>query len=325
MKIICLSLFCCAALFLSSCSQATSKTQTNTSNKTAISEKPQEQASEKSKDYGEPKQIATLEDKEVNESSGIVASRINAGLFWTHNDSGDDPFLYNFDAEGKRRGVWRVAGAESRDWEDIAIGPGPQAGRVYIYIGDIGDNGREREFITIYRVSEPTIAPEDATATKSNPRQTEQAETIRLQYPDGKHDAETLLVHPKTGEIYVLTKYRDKLSGVYKLAGPASASSINKLVRVASVSVPSLFGGYLTGGEISPDGRRVILCDYLAAFEFALPKNAKFDDIWKEKPSTVSLGQRTQGESVCYSANGKAIYATSEKTPTPLIEVKRVK
>src|SRR4051812_36986774 len=65
-----------------------------------------------------PAQIATLEDRAVTESSGVVASRLNPGLFWTHNDSGDGPFVYAFDHEGRRRGVWRVEGAQARDWED---------------------------------------------------------------------------------------------------------------------------------------------------------------------------------------------------------------
>jgi hypothetical protein len=95
-------------------------------------------------------------------------------------------------------------------------------------------------------------------------------------------------------------------------------------VKIGDVSMPSMMKGFLTGGDISPDGWRVIFCDYFAAFEFTLA-GGNFDDIWKTKPSVVNLGQRQQGESVCYSKDGKAIYATSEKTPTPLIEVKRVK
>src|SRR5437764_643295 len=52
--------------------------------------------------------LARLESREVTESSGIVASRRNPGLFWTHNDSGDGPFVYAFDRAGRARGVWRV-------------------------------------------------------------------------------------------------------------------------------------------------------------------------------------------------------------------------
>ena len=77
---------------------------------------------------------AQLEERAVRESSGIAASRRNAGLYWTHNDSGDGPFLYAFDRAGTKRGVWRVAGAKSDDWEDLAVGPGPEQCRYYIYV-----------------------------------------------------------------------------------------------------------------------------------------------------------------------------------------------
>ncbi len=82
--------------------------------------------------------------------------------------------------------------------------------------------------------------------------------------------------------------------------------------------------GFLTGGDISPDGKRVIVCDYFSAYEIVLPESAKnFDDIWKEKPSVIQLGEREQGEAVSYSADGKSILATSEKKNSPIIEVKR--
>jgi hypothetical protein len=268
--------------------------------------------------YGQPARIATLEDPAVNESSGLVASRRNPGLFWTHNDSGDAPILYAFDRAGKRRGAWRVAGARSVDWEDAAAGPGPEAGRSYLYVGDIGDNGHKRSEIVVYRVAEPEIR-----AGANSTQETEPAETIRLRYPDGSRDAEALLVHPSTGDIYVVTKTASGAAGVYKLAAPPSASSVNTLVRVAEVRLPGLFGGFITGGDISPDGRRVVLCDYLNAYEFSLPDGAKFDGVWGQTPQTVELGERRQGETVCYGADGEAIYATSEKKPVPLIEVKR--
>src|SRR6266851_3388499 len=111
-----------------------------------------------SETYGPPRVLGTIQDPAINESSGIVASRTTPGLYWTHNDSGDGPYIYAFDEHGARRGTWRVRGAAAIDWEDIAAGPGPQAGTSYLYIGDIGDNEGRRAEITVYRVREPTIS-----------------------------------------------------------------------------------------------------------------------------------------------------------------------
>ena len=272
--------------------------------------------------YGRPVKLADLKDQTIRESSGIVASRRNQGLFWTHNDSGDGPFIHAFDRNGEKRGVWRVTGAEARDWEDIAIGPGPQQGLPYLYIGDIGTNDGPSDRVTVYRVAEPLISPADADSTKAKPLRTERAEAIRLRYPDGKYDAEALMVHPATGDLYILTKVVGAASGVYKLTAPFSESKVNTLTRVGEVLIPNLFGGMVTGGDISPDGRRVVLCDYLSAYVMRLPEGSgEFDEIWRQPLMTISLGPRQQGEAICYRLDGAALMATSEKRPTPLIEV----
>src|SRR5689334_16831328 len=109
-------------------------------------------------DPAQPVQLATLEDRRIDESSGLVASRRNPGLFWTHNDSGDLPLVYAFDRAGRSRGTWRVEGAQAVDWEDIAAGPGPTQGQSYLYVGDIGDNPRQRDSIVVYRFPEPELS-----------------------------------------------------------------------------------------------------------------------------------------------------------------------
>jgi hypothetical protein len=308
-----LAIYCLCALTFSACDRVASTPQGHKSSSSGNSEL-----------YEPPVRLASLEDRAINESSGIVASRRNPGLFWTHNDSGDGPVLYAFDRKGKSKGRWLVSGAQAVDWEDIAAGPGPRPGVNYLYIGDIGDNDSERSYITVYRVVEPSLTDEEASAG-NNQHTTEPAEAIRLKYPDGKHDAEALLVHPSTGDLYIIAKAFDAATGIYKLKAPLSSTSINTLVRIGQISVPSLVGGLITGGDIAPDGCRVVLCDYTDAFEMTLPENSAgdFDQIWKQPMAIVELGPRPQGESVCYGLDGNAILATSEKRPTPLIEVKR--
>ncbi len=275
--------------------------------------------------YGKPVPLANLEDSSVNESSGVVASRRNPNLFWTHNDSGGGAFLYAFDRAGRKRGVWKVANAEARDWEDVAAGPGPRESQSYLYVGDIGDNLRRRETIIVYRFPEPVINSAGISSTKKQPLVTETSEAIHLKYPDGKHDAEALVVHPATGDLYIVTKSAGRTSGVYKAAAPLATSRVTTLSRVAEIRLPSLFAGMVTGGDISPDGLRVVLCDYLGAYEISLPTTSKsrFDEVWKKPLTIIETGSRQQGEAVCYRLDGKAILLTSEKLPTPLIEITR--
>jgi len=272
--------------------------------------------------YGPPTQITTIKNEDINESSGLVASRTNPGAYWTHNDSGDGPFIYAFDPRGQSLGTFRVTGATNRDWEDISAGPGPQANRSYLYIGDTGDNDQKRAEIVVYRIPEPQLTPADKNTSQKRPRATEPAEAIHLTYPDGKHDAEALLVHPSTGNLYIVTKVAFGKPGIYEATAPLTTGKLITLKRIGELQTSSLLGGAITGGSISPDGRHVALCDYFGGYELTLPQATKnFDEIWKQNLTSFNLGKRKQGESIAYRLDGNAVLATSEGKSSPVIQV----
>jgi len=266
-----------------------------------------------SEDYGEAVVAGRIASREITESSGITNPGCQSDVFWTHNDSGDKNYIFALNSKGKSLGRWRVAGASNRDWEDIGSYKDSD-GKCLIYVGDIGNNGRIRSSFTIYRFREPSIGNE-----KTGKGITEEAESIVFSYPDMRHNAEALFVHPVTKEIYVITKRLSGAAGVYKLKNGAKVAK-----KVADIEVPSVPNGMITGAGVSPDGRRVIVCDYFGGYEFVLPGDASdFDEIWKQKPRLVDLGTREQGEAVTYSADGESIYATSEHRNSPLIKVSR--
>ena len=279
------------------------------------------QARSNNNEYGPPRVVGTIKNLSVNESSGLVASRSTPGAYWTHNDSGDGPFVYALGSRGETFGVWRIAGAEAFDWEDISIGPGPDRTKTYLYIGDIGDNSSAREEIVVYRVPEPMPDPTNK-SSKTKPQISERAEVIRLRYPDGKHDAEALLVHPTSGNVYIVTKVALENPTVYEAVAPLNSGKVVTMKRLGELKVPSLFGGIITGGSVSPDGRRVALCDYFQGYEIVLPANSNnFDDIWKQRLVSFDFGKRKQGESIAYRLDGKALLGTSEGRGSTLIEV----
>ncbi|MEJ7849131.1 MAG: hypothetical protein WKF92_13695 [Pyrinomonadaceae bacterium] len=274
-------------------------------------------------DYEKPKIVGRIEFGEIKESSGITMSRCQRDIIWTHNDSGDGPFIYAMSSKGKHLGAWQVRNARNLDWEDIASFK-DSFGKCQLYIGETGNTDKnERSEHKIYRVAEPIVGASDSNSTSKNTLQTAAAEVLIFSYPDSRHDAETLLVHPQTGDIYVLTKQRDKPSGVYKLKPIFDESITVKAEKISDITLPAVPNGLLTGGEISPDGKRLILCDYFAGYELTLPVGAaSFDDIWKQKPFAIELGDRKQGEAIGYSADGLSILATSEGKNQPIIEVK---
>lgn len=280
-------------------------------------------AEDVSKSYQKPQIVGKIESNEITESSGLVASRCNKEVFWTHNDSGDQAFIYALNIKGEKLGTWKVSGAKNNDWEDLATFK-DEKGECFLYVGDIGNNERTKSEFIVYRVKEPKISDADKNSSRKNPNTTEAAEAIKFDYPDFRHDAEALLIHPQTGDIYVLSKSLSSAAGVYKLAKNYDLSKTNRLEKIAEFTVPAFPNGLLTGGEISPDGKRVIVCDYFNAYEIALPEKTKnFDEIWSEKSLIIELGERAQGEAVCYSIDGKSIFATSEKRNSPIIEARR--
>jgi hypothetical protein len=273
--------------------------------------------------YEEPRVAGRIASDEVRESSGLAASLCQPGVLWTHNDSGDGPFLYAISPTGESLGVWRVSGAENEDWEDIASRRAP-TGVCYLYIGETGNTDKlTRSQGRIYRVREPELTAGRDNLSKRQPAETAPAEFFAFRYPDGNHDSETLIVNPSDESIYMLTKSRSEPSGVYKLP-PRFDGSLLTSVKVGEIKVPAVPFGLLTGGEASPDGKSVILCDYAAGYELTLPDGmTDFDAIWRQTPVPVRLGERKQGEAVTYSVDGKMIYATSEGKNSPIIVLGR--
>lgn len=263
-----------------------------------------------------PRITGALQSRDLNESSGLAASKCQPGIFWTHNDSGGGSFIFAISSEGTHLGVWRVDKAVNNDWEDIASYRDAD-GLCYLYVGDIGDNARQRESAAIYRIVEPNAAG-SAASKVSNAPATEPAEIMRFRYPATSRDSEALLVHPITGDIYVITKRVDGPAEVYKLTPHFDADDPAEAEKIAEIALPAVPNGLVTGGDISQDGKRVVLCDYFAAYLLIL-KEDTFDSIWREVPTRFDPGERKIGEAIAFDASGTGVLATSEGVGSPVI------
>jgi hypothetical protein len=272
--------------------------------------------------YEAPVLVGRIETDDLKESSGLSASECQ-DVLWTQNDSGNDALIFGIGTDGSHLGTWRVENAQNIDWESIATYKGPD-GKCSLMIGDIGDNDETRGQLDVYRIPEPIVSPGTAQSSAANPLSTEPAATMQFSYPDGNINAETLLVHPQTGDIYVVTKKESGPAGVFKMKQAFGTGAVVTSEKVTDVSVPSQPEGRLTGGSISPDGTRVMLCDLEGGYEFVLPDGAADPDaIWQQQPQAVDLGDRPQGEGVSYGRGGASVYASSEKKNAPLFLIKR--
>lgn len=259
--------------------------------------------------YGPGRLLGTLANEKIDESSGLACSRRRDGVFWTHNDSGDKPRLFAFDGKGRHLGEYDVRGARNRDWEDMAsvrLG-----GTGYLLICDTGDNDRKKTSVTLYLVEEPAIDP-DKPAIQGK---LDVARSVHFTYDDGPQDCEAVAVDPTSRTIYLVSK-RGKRT-VYELplsrkpaAGKLVARSIARLGITPAVAM-----------DISPDGRRAIVLTYLFAHEYRRAAGETWAKAFSRRPRTLWMPGRRQGESICYGRDGRTLYLTSEKRPTPLLEV----
>jgi hypothetical protein len=245
-------------------------------------------------------------DRAIDESSGVASASWADDVVWTHNDSGDDArFFAVSTTDCSTLATYTVRGAEARDWEDMT-----RAGTT-LYFGDIGDNAERRPEVTVYEVAEP--GP-DAPAGAVRP-----AATRVLRYPDGSHNAESLLIDPTTDRIVIVTKTDAGLGTVYR----APESGQGTMERVAdldpgpaAVGLAGKAAILATGADAIPG--RLIVRTYVGAFEWDVPEGTDLGGALAQAPARVPLALTVQGEAIAYTRDGTGLWTTSEGDSGPL-------
>ncbi|WP_425244551.1 WD40 repeat domain-containing protein [Streptomyces citrinus] len=229
----------------------------------------------------------TIQDPRITESSGLAASRAHPGVYWTHNDSDDGAYLYAIDGRtGKTVATLTLTGIGSpRDVEAISIGPDGD-----LYVGDIGDNlGGTWDHVWIYRLPEP----------KELRDQTVRATQYVVQYADGPRNAEAMMVHPKTGRVYLIEKDENG-GGLYEGPDPLNSSATNTFKRIADIDL------WATDAAFSPDGKQLSVRGYFGGIAYS------WNDGKPERQGQLSVPLQPQGESLTYTVDGKTLLYGSE-------------
>ncbi|MFF9477925.1 hypothetical protein [Streptomyces sp. NPDC014733] len=235
-----------------------------------------------------------ISDHRITESSGLIASRTHPGVYWTHNDSDDGPYVYAVDSRtGRTVATVTLRGiGDPRDVEAISLGPDGN-----IYVGDIGDNlGGKWDHVWIYRFPEPKqLRDQTVTATQFD-----------VKYDDGPRDAEALMVHPKTGRVYIASKKQGGGGALYAAPEQLSTSGTNVFRKVAPIDL------WVTDGSFSPDGTRLILRSYFGARMYAW-RDGRPKDL-----GSVGVPVQQQGESVSFTPDGRTLMFGSEGENSPV-------
>lgn len=246
--------------------------------------------------------VNDLARQDFLEISGVAASRINPGVLYIHNDSGNPNQVYLTNGAGADIGTLNLP-VVNRDWEDIAVGPGPIEGKSYIYVGDIGDNHSVHSSAHVYRFPEPDLTGLTVPVSLS----ITSVDDIELKYPDGPRDAETLMVDPATKDIYIASK-QSNLAQVYVARYPQSITSATTMDPVVA-----LLFNKATSGDISPDGTEMLIRSNELIWYWKLPAGTSISAGLMTRPQVASYAHNElQGEGIGFAADGSGYYTDTE-------------
>jgi len=270
------------------------------------------------------RQIATLNNKRINESSGLACSHRFRDLLYTHNDSGDRPRIYAISTGGADEGTFELAKTAALDWEDMCSFQ--MGGKSYLLVGDIGDNFKLRPTVTLYLAEEPATK-----AARGNVQRIEDWKRLDVKLNGGAVDLEGLAVDAPGRTVLLATKEfwkndagaRKHRCRIFFFAFPREIPKGPITARfLCDVSTPSM----VTAMDVSSSGDRALLLTYRDLVEFVrrptpIGDLEPWEDAFKRGGQVITVARQAQPEAACYGPDGRTIYITSEGVPTPLLKV----
>ncbi len=252
--------------------------------------------------YEDPLVSGTVNAEEITEVSGIAVSRSHQDVVWMHNDSGGGPFVYATSLTGEDLGTFELNTA-TFDWEDMSIGPGPEPGRDYLYLGDIGDNFHFRPSIVVHRIAEPVPDPAGGYVAE--------VDEINLLYPEPGHDAESMFVDPVTGALVVITKPgAGGMALIYHVpaANLVAGASVD-LVEIGNFQLDR--GLFVTAADIDTSGALILFRGYNEVWMWQRT-DLGFVDTFTNEPCRTPSTAEVQGEAISFGGDGYSYYTMSE-------------
>lgn len=256
-------------------------------------------------------------DTRLSDLSGLAASRVHPDVVWVLNDGGNPPDLY---AVGNRGGVqakFRIAGVDNTDWEDLAAFELDH--RHYLLIADTGDNGGLRRTLQLHVVEEPRALADGVLHP---------AWSIAFRWPDGPRDCEAVAVDAAHGLVLLLSKrHRPPELFVLPLRPAQPGLQVARRVgHLAGLPAPPRRADTLdrmrdqvTAADLSPDGRTLAVLTYRDVLLYRRSPRQPWDQAIAGRPDIHPLTWLPQAEALGWSADGRALYATGEHSPAPLL------
>jgi len=256
------------------------------------------------------RRLGTVDVKSLDEISGLAASRRNRAVVWVHDDGGIEE-VHAVDATSGKLLASIALGQELDDCEDMALGAGLDGAADYLYLADVGDNDEERDHVQVVRLAEPTLTP-----GKRIDGPAQNVQRLRLTYPDGKHDAEALLVVPESGDALIVTKEKGR-AGVYRAAAAQwGTDAAVELEHVLTLGIEQV-----SGGDISRDGEWIVLRREEVGWLWRRHDGQTVAEALRGPAARIVVRGQLQddnGEAIAFHADGSGYYTISEGKRQPI-------
>ena len=256
----------------------------------------------------------------LTESSGLARSQREAGLYWSHNDSGGPTTTYAFDEAGRLRATLTLSGTINLDWEDM--NSFTEDGAPRLLLADVGDNGAIRPLLTLYVAEEPALPAGSVPELRAAPLR-----TLLMAYPDGPRDCESVAVDAREGFIYLLSKrdavprlYRVPLRPVLPLVVAEALGEIVIPRAPAGMANPERIN-WVTSMDFDPSGTRLAMVTLTQAYIYERTPDQSWINALQQSPRALDLPDYPQIEAVTWAADGSALLITSEGSPTPAARI----
>lgn len=243
-----------------------------------------------------------IDNPMLTEVSGLASSIANPGMFWVNNDSGDEPRIYLIDSAANLVAIVRLEGAENRDWEEVAIGRGPDPNLNYVYIGEIGDNQAQYPTKHIYRILDFKINQ----AEKVIDTLISEVDHLEITLPDGQRDSEAFLVDPISNNLYLFSKREEKIN-LYEINNWSKGN-----LSIKAKFLLQLPFTQITAADISKDGSEILIKNYENVYYWKRDVSKPLISVFESSARVLPYAQEPQGEAIAFDIFGMGYFTVSE-------------
>ncbi|MEO6628243.1 MAG: hypothetical protein ABIP03_06690 [Aquihabitans sp.] len=242
----------------------------------------------------------------LTEVSGVAATagpRPEDARAWVLNDSGDQARIYGIRPDSSVQTV-EVLGAANVDWEDLAVDWEANV----LWVADTGGNIEPRTSVQLYRMKVPGV-----------PETSIQATRVDVDYPDGPHDVEAIVVEP-AGTVLLFTKEPGQ-SSVYRVdPGAGGRTTAQPLGRFTPTESPT---SLVTGAAFAADHATLAIRTYGSTWLYPVNPGQSVVEALRDTDRRCSVvSQEVGGEAVAFLPDNTGWLTVPEGT-NPIVSAYR--